>query len=136
MLAERITSPAPICPRQNCQLLWNQASPHASTKTPGIWVPNEFLTRAYAPSSIFIPCVFMVLQIPLIATPLLSHPYKTGGVRGRPASTKMEKRQAGFQARKMKNLQGGTRLPTASHLSTEPNEATNVSSPRCDRGNR
>src|SRR5712675_3268261 len=47
-----------------------------------------------APTSIFIPCVFMALQIPFPATPFLSHLYKTGGVRGRRRQIKMENRQA------------------------------------------
>src|SRR5882762_11802002 len=89
-----------------------------------------------APTSIFIPCVFMALQIPFPATPFLSHLYKTGGVRSRPASNLNGKVSNRFTTRKMRNLQGGTRLPTASHLSTQPSEATNVFSPRCDRGNR
>jgi len=89
-----------------------------------------------APSSIFIPCVFMVLQIPFPATPFLPHLYKTGGVRSRPASNQSGKASGRFPIRKMRNLQGGTRLPTASHLSTQLREATNVFPPRCDRGNR
>jgi len=102
MLAERITSPstdrAELTPfrTDSSELLvvakkinpfgikqiHRLASQHAA-----VCISNKFLTRTEwalpHPSSIFIPRVFMVLQIPFPATPFLSHLYKTGGVRGR-----------------------------------------------------
>src|SRR5882762_3064936 len=95
-------------------------------KHPVLGIPNESTTRTARvpsrPSSIFIPCVFMALQIPFPATPFLSHLYKTGGVRSRPASNQNGKASGRFPTRKMRNLQRGTRLPTASHLSTQRSE--------------
>src|SRR5712672_1277459 len=101
MLAERITPQAPICPRQNCQLLWNQASPHASTKTPGIWVPNEFLTRTeWVPTRPhrFLYPVFSWSYKSLFQQPLSFHIYtKRGASEVTQLQIKMEKRQASFQ---------------------------------------
>ena len=155
MLAERITSTSPdrieLTPfPTHCSELFVVAKEanafrikqiHAlAPKHPGSVYPKRMFDAnrvgTSAPSSIFIPCVFMALQNPFSATRLLSHLYKTGGVRGRPASNQNGKASGRFPIRKMRNLQGGTRLPTASHLSTQPSEATNVFSPRCDRGNR
>src|SRR5712671_5652450 len=90
MLAERITSPSTnlSSPKLPTPLESSKFTRfNQNTRDLG---PNEFLTRTEwappHPSSIFIPCVFMTLQIPFSATPFLSHLYKTGGVRGRPAS--------------------------------------------------
>src|SRR5712672_1311227 len=101
MLAERITPQAPICPRQKCQLLWNQASPHASTKTPGIGVPNEFLKRTEwvppRPHRFLYP-VFSWSYKSLFQQPLSFHIYtKRGACEVGRLQIKMEKRQASFQ---------------------------------------
>src|SRR5712672_1238934 len=105
MLAERITSTSPdrieLTPfPTHCSELFVVAKEantfrikqiHAlAPKHPGSVYPKRMFDAnrvgTTAPSSIFIPCVFMVLQIPVSATSFLSHLYKTGGVRGRPAS--------------------------------------------------
>jgi hypothetical protein len=140
MLVEQITSPSTnlSSPKLPTPLESSKSTRlHQDTRDLGPKrISDANRVGTYAPSSIFMPCVFMVLQIPPIATSFLSHLYKTGGVRGRPVPNQNGKASRRLPTGKMRNLQRGTRLPTASHLSTQPSEATNVFPPRCDRGNR
>src|SRR5712672_1133038 len=113
MLAERITSPSTdlSSPKLPTPLESSKSARfHQNTRDLGPKrISDANRVGTYAPSSIFIPCVFMILQIPLPATPFLSHLYKTGGVRGRSASNQNGKAPGQFPPRKMRNLQGGTR---------------------------
>src|SRR5712672_2344506 len=101
MLAERITSPSTdlSSPKMPTPLESSKSTLfHQNTRD----LAPERISGAnrvgtYAPSSIFIPRVFMVLQNPFPATPFLSHLYKTGGVRSRPPSNQNGKLSKGPQ---------------------------------------
>src|SRR5882757_8826137 len=102
MLAERITSPSfdLSSPKVPTPLESSKSTRfHQNTRDLGPKrISDADRVGTYAPSSIFIPCVFMVLQTPFIATPLLSHLYKTGGgVRGRQLQPKWKSVRQVFQ---------------------------------------
>ena len=150
MLAERITSPSTnqteLTPfrtdsselfvvSQNVNpLRIRQIRAHA-LNTRGMGIPNESLKRSESvPARLidfYTPC-FHGLTNPCSSNAFPFTSIQNGG-RARPTSDQNGKAPSRFPARTTRNLQGGTRLPTASHLSTQPSEATNVSSPRCDQ---
>src|SRR5712671_5131282 len=128
MSAERITSPSTdlSSPKLPTPLESSKSTRfHQNTRDLGPKrISDANRVGTYAPSSIFIPCVFMVLQIPFPATPFLSHLYKTGGVRGHPASNQNGKAPGRFATRTVRNLQGGTRATYSQQLidSTRPSD--------------
>src|SRR5882762_10578640 len=98
--------------------------------------PNDSMTRTeWVPPHPhrFLYPVFSWPYKSLFQQPLSFHIYtKRGGVRGRPASNQNGKVSGRFPTRKREIYREVLGLPTASRLSTQPSEATNVFPPRCD----